>query len=72
MTEAPRFSQGTPADCRYRALLPQPREDLRVLLEALLLDKAFYELGYELNNRPDWLPIPPRGIVVLVEGPSRW
>jgi maltose alpha-D-glucosyltransferase/alpha-amylase len=40
------------------------------LNEALLrlceLDKAFYELRYELNNRPDWVRIPIQGILKLV------
>ena len=43
-------------------LLPRDREDFAVLLDAFLLEKAVYELGYELNNRPDWLMIPIRGI----------
>jgi maltose alpha-D-glucosyltransferase / alpha-amylase len=42
--------------------VPQNQEDLQVLLEAYLLDKAVYEIGYELNNRPDWVVIPIRGI----------
>jgi len=38
------------------------REDeLEILLEAFLLEKAVYELGYELNNRPDWVIIPIGG-----------
>jgi maltose alpha-D-glucosyltransferase/alpha-amylase len=37
------------------------------LLEAFVLDKAFYELVYELNNRPDWVRIPLRGILGLLE-----
>ena len=28
-----------------------------------LLEKAIYELGYELNNRPDWVRIPISGIL---------
>ncbi|MBF6569967.1 MAG: maltose alpha-D-glucosyltransferase [Candidatus Binataceae bacterium] len=42
--------------------IPADLEDLRVLLDALLLEKAIYELGYELNNRPDWLRVPMHGI----------
>jgi len=37
-----------------------------LLLEASLLEKAIYEVGYELNNRPDWVGIPLEGIVQLV------
>jgi len=43
-------------------LLPQDPDLLENLLVPYLLEKAVYELGYELNNRPDWLVIPLRGI----------
>jgi maltose alpha-D-glucosyltransferase/alpha-amylase len=46
--------------------VPGSREELRVLLRALLLEKAVYELSYELNNRPDWVGIPLRGIRQLL------
>ena len=29
-----------------------------LLLRILTLEKAIYEMGYELNNRPDWVSIP--------------
>jgi len=42
--------------------LPSDMNDFKTLLEVFMLEKAVYELGYELNNRPDWLVIPFRGI----------
>jgi maltose alpha-D-glucosyltransferase/alpha-amylase len=48
--------------------VPGSRGELRVLLGALLLEKAVYELSYELNNRPEWVEIPLRGIRQLMEG----
>ena len=47
--------------------VPRDRGELRVLLDAFLLEKAVYELGYELNNRPSWLPIPMRGIEQILD-----
>ena len=37
-----------------------------MLLDTFLLEKALYEVRYELNNRPDWVPIPLRGILSLM------
>jgi maltose alpha-D-glucosyltransferase/alpha-amylase len=42
--------------------IPADESDFQILLEAYLLDKAVYEVGYELNNRPSWVVIPIRGI----------
>ena len=42
--------------------IPDNREDAEALLEAFLLEKAIYEVAYELNNRPQWIAIPLRGI----------
>ncbi len=52
------------------AWMPRGQAELQLLLEAYLLEKAIYELGYELNNRPDWLRIPVRGILDLLESSS--
>jgi maltose alpha-D-glucosyltransferase/alpha-amylase len=46
-----------PAEPRHRALL----------IGAFTLDKALYELLYELNNRPDWVRIPLEGLLALAE-----
>ncbi len=46
--------------------LPRRWENLHTLLDVYLLEKAVYELIYELNNRPDWVRIPLQGIEELV------
>jgi len=50
--------------------MPRGRPEAQILLDAHLLEKAVYELGYELNNRPDWVRIPLMGILELVHPPS--
>ncbi len=45
--------------------LPAREEDFRMLLDIFLLDKALYEVRYELNSRPAWLRIPLMGILSL-------
>jgi predicted trehalose synthase len=47
--------------------VPKTEEELRILLDAYLLEKGLYEVAYELNNRPDWVGIPLRGMVQLLE-----
>ena len=47
-------------------LIPKDKEELDILLRAFLLEKAVYELGYELNNRPDWVKVPIQGILQLM------
>jgi maltose alpha-D-glucosyltransferase/alpha-amylase len=46
--------------------LPPTSAEVRVLLDAYLLEKALYEIIYELNNRPDWVRIPIRGALELL------
>jgi predicted trehalose synthase len=36
------------------------------MLELYVLDKAVYELQYELNNRPDWVRVPLWGLLQLL------
>jgi len=49
------------------ALLPGGRSAIMNILSIFELEKAVYELQYELNNRPDWVAIPVSGIRRLLE-----
>jgi maltokinase len=51
------------------ALLPPGEAPTRTMLSIFELEKAVYELRYELNNRPDWVGIPVAGIARLLEEP---
>jgi maltose alpha-D-glucosyltransferase/alpha-amylase len=53
---------------RNATFLPSAKEELEIMLNAYLLEKAIYELGYELNNRPEWAITPLRGIRDLIQG----
>jgi hypothetical protein len=61
-----------PSDVFRCAQMPAERScagrmfPLAVLLDASLLEKVIYELGYELNNRPDWTRIPVHGLLKML------
>jgi maltose alpha-D-glucosyltransferase/alpha-amylase len=50
---------------RGASFLPASRGDFRKLLDVYLLDKALYEILYELNSRPGWVRIPMLGMMSL-------
>ena len=57
-----RAYRNTAQDAQF---LPSSDESFRKLLAVFLLDKALYELSYELNNRPAWVRVPLIGILSL-------
>ncbi len=48
-------------------ILPSTPEGLALQLDVQLLEKALYEVSYELNNRPDWVAIPLRGVQAVLD-----
>jgi trehalose synthase-fused probable maltokinase len=52
------------------SLLPSGTDAIGRLLTVFELEKAVYELRYELNNRPDWIGIPVAGILRMLESES--
>jgi len=61
LAEYLRTLQGSPL------LKGSKQEEIATLLDLYRLEKAIYELGYELNNRPDWVRIPLTGILQIVQ-----
>lgn len=60
------FLQGYYENVGEGDFIPRDQEDFKILMETFLLEKAVYELNYELNNRPDWVIIPLRGIKTII------
>ena len=54
-----------------QSLLPPAGAPRDALLAACELEKALYELRYELDNRPDWVHVPLAGILRLLAGVKR-
>jgi maltose alpha-D-glucosyltransferase/alpha-amylase len=47
--------------------IPRHAPTRRALLDFFLIEKALYEVAYELANRPNWLVIPVAGLIELLE-----
>ncbi|MCC7410899.1 MAG: maltose alpha-D-glucosyltransferase [Gammaproteobacteria bacterium] len=50
---------------RGSVVWPRRKEHAQRLITLFTIEKAFYELRYELDNRPDWADVPLRGLIAL-------
>jgi maltose alpha-D-glucosyltransferase / alpha-amylase len=64
------FLEGYAEGARGAASYPDDEEHARALIELFTLEKALYEIRYELDNRPDWVVIPIRGVLDLLNEPT--
>jgi maltose alpha-D-glucosyltransferase/alpha-amylase len=64
------FLRGYLREATVPGVLPETSHQSAVLLDAYLMEKAVYEVGYELNNRPEWVHIPLAGILDLLGPPA--
>lgn len=58
------------AEPMRRAHLPRSRAVVERWVDFFEMEKALYELEYEINNRPAWVQVPLRGILRILHGPS--
>lgn len=64
-TAADAFLSGYSDTAGKSSIVPEHADDHDMLLDAYLIEKACYELNYELNNRPGWAGIPLSGLLQL-------
>jgi len=55
------------AEADGHPFVPDATADTHSLLTAYVLDKALYEVRYDLDHRPDWAPIPLRGVASMLQ-----
>jgi maltose alpha-D-glucosyltransferase/alpha-amylase len=65
------FLEGYRATIEGCASYPSDPATAQKLLDFFVLEKAFYEMSYELANRPTWLRIPLEGILAILDPDSR-
>lgn len=61
------FLQGYRQTAEGAVFMPKSTEEFQILLRVYSLEKAVYEVGYELNNRPSWVRVPLKGIAYLLD-----
>lgn len=69
-TLAARFREAMPAalvEAYREAVGAAQSEDEAALLDLFMIEKAAYEIGYEVSNRPDWLAVPLLGLTQLLD-----
>jgi maltose alpha-D-glucosyltransferase/alpha-amylase len=64
------YLQGYMEAAAGASFMPKAPEETRLVLDAMLIEKALYELHYELNSRPAWVGIPLRGLLALAGAPT--
>jgi maltose alpha-D-glucosyltransferase/alpha-amylase len=61
------FLEGYFRTSRSASYLPKDKTDLTILLKVFLLEKALYEIEYELGHRPDWIHIPIDAVIRMID-----
>ena len=61
-----KFMQAYVEDTTQADFLPKDKNEFAILMNLYLLEKAVYELGYEMNNRPEWTSIPLKGLFNII------
>jgi maltose alpha-D-glucosyltransferase/alpha-amylase len=51
--------------------MPKNEDEIKMLLDGYILERAFTELQYELNNRPEWIRVPVEAILEIIGSASK-
>ena len=62
-----RYLKGYLETAKDAEFIPESEEQIMTLIRLFVIEKAVYELDYELNNRPDWIRIPLNGLMKIIE-----
>jgi maltose alpha-D-glucosyltransferase/alpha-amylase len=65
------FLNGYKKTADHASFIPDSDSAAGILLQAFLLEKAFYEVNYELHNRPGWIDIPITGILEMIQNTTK-